>query len=153
MLAPSRSAHFPSWPSVGGLGNLAALPLALELHQAVEGQPKSAGGQVQTLSDDINAHVGFLKVYRPDVTLGLVYVSNKTVWDVSLFATTLSTHRSRALQDGALSDVKVELKIPDAFAVTFVSDPGVEGVPDTGFKIARYVLSCGCRAFRSSRVL
>ncbi len=65
MLAPSRSAHFPSWVSVGtpaaphnlnstrhhpagGLQNLGALPLSLECHREVEGQPKVAWSNFST---------------------------------------------------------------------------------------------------------
>ena len=123
MLAPSKQAHFPSWRQVGGMENISQLPLSIDCHQSVANHPKSNNGKVQIVADDANVNVGYLKVFRPDSTMVLLYVSNKA--------------------ETAHSDVRLELKIPDAFNVTFVSEPGLEGLQN-GFRIAELPAFSSC---------
>lgn len=120
LLVASRSAHFPSYVNVG-LGQLQNLPLSFDCLALVDKMPRSHGGVVQQVSDDPTLHVAYIKVFREESTILLVYVSNKS--------------------DAPLADVKVELKIPDAFAVTYVSEPGQEGTA-AGMKIAALAPKC-----------
>ncbi len=120
VLVAARQAHFPSFVGTG-LDRLAALPLSVDCNREVDNQPRSHNGVVQTVSDDPNLHVGYVKVYRPESTIILLYVSNKS--------------------DAPLSDVRLELKIPDGFAVTYVSEPGLEG-NETGFRVASIAPKC-----------
>ena len=120
MLVASRSSHFPSYMNVG-LDQLRNLPLSFDCLKLVDKQPRSHGGVVQTVTDDAAINVGYIKVFREESTILLVYISNKS--------------------DATIDDVKCELKIPDAFVVTYESEPGMEG-SSAGMKIASLAAKC-----------